>query len=134
MSESPLKTPVQFLPGVGPRRAALLEKLDLQIAEDILWFVPRDVLDLTHVVSPADLTADTVHTVKGKVTDLEGRKLSGGRTMSTVLFDCGEGYVRASWFNQPWVLQRARPGDVALLSGKCKKRMGRWEFSHPRLQ
>jgi ATP-dependent DNA helicase RecG len=134
MSDSPLKTPVQFLPGVGPRRAALLEKLDLQIAEDILWFVPRDVLDLTHVVSPADLTADTVHTVKGKVTDLEGRKLSGGRTMSTVLFDCGEGYVRASWFNQPWVLQRARPGDVALLSGKCKKRMGRWEFSHPRLQ
>lgn len=144
MADSPLMTPVQFLPGVGPRRGALLEKLGLKTAEDVLWNVPRDVLDLSHVAAVDDLTADAVHTIKGRVVDLEQRRLSGGRTMATILFDCsdssgrdglgGDNYIRGVWFNQDWVLKRARPGDAALISGKCKKRMGRWEFSHPRLQ
>lgn len=134
MPESPLETLVQFLPGVGPRRGALLEKLGFRTAEELLWNIPRDVLDLSQTASLNDLTAEAVHTVKGRVTDLEQRKLSGGRTMATILFDCDDGYVRAVWFNQDWVLKRARPGDTALISGKCKKRMGRWEFSHPRLQ
>jgi ATP-dependent DNA helicase RecG len=134
MADSPLTTPVQFLPGVGPRRAELLEKLGLQSAGDILWNVPRDVLDLSQIASLDDLTPDTIHTVKGSVVDLEQRRLSGGRAMAMILFDCGDGYIRGVWFNQDWILKRARPGDAALISGKCKKRMGRWEFSHPRLQ
>jgi ATP-dependent DNA helicase RecG len=134
MAESPLLTPVQFLPGMGPRRAELLAKMGLVTVEDVLWAVPRDVLDLTKVVTPDQLVADAVQTVKGRVADMDSRKLTGGKLLSSVLFDCGKGFVRGVWFNQEWVLRRMRPGDVALVSGKCARRAGRWEFSHPRLQ
>jgi ATP-dependent DNA helicase RecG len=134
MAESPLLTPLRTLSAVGRRRSELLAKMGLVTVEDVLWAIPRDVLDLTKVVSPSQLVADTVQTVKGRVADLESRKLTGGKLLASVLFDCGEGFVRGVWFNQEWVLRRMRPGDIALVSGKCTRRAGKWEFSHPRLQ
>ena len=38
-----LATPVQFLKGVGPQRAELLERLGLHTARDVLFFFPRDL-------------------------------------------------------------------------------------------
>ena len=134
MHDDPLQTPVQFLPGVGPRRAGLLEKISLRTVEDLLYLLPRDVLDLSELTAPANLQADRLQTVRGSVVDLDGRSLSGGRTLSAVLLDCGGEYVRGVWFNQKWVLQRFQPDETVLFSGKPKRKSGRWEFTHPRIQ
>ncbi len=56
-ADSPLQTPVQFLKGVGPDRARLLANLDLVTVEDLLWNLPRDVLDLTNVRIPGQREA-----------------------------------------------------------------------------
>ncbi|MBI4056450.1 MAG: ATP-dependent DNA helicase RecG [Elusimicrobia bacterium] len=37
-----LKSPVQYLKGVGPRRATTLAHLHIQVVEDLLFHVPRD--------------------------------------------------------------------------------------------
>lgn len=132
--ENPLETPAQYIKGVGPQRAELLEKLGLRTAEDILWYLPRDVLDLTEVRKPAQLKENKLQTVRGAVVDLDGRDLSGGRTLVSVLIDCGGEYVRANWFNQPYMLKKFQPGTTVLFSGKPKRRGGRWEFSHPQVQ
>lgn len=134
MSENVLTTPVQFVRGVGPERAALLEKLGLRTVEDLLFNLPRDVLDLTDVRSVADLEEDKLQSVRGKVVDLDGRELSGGRILSAVLLDCGGAYVRGVWFNQSWVLRTYNVGKVLLFSGKPKRHGGRWEFAHPKVQ
>ena len=42
-----LATPVQFLKGVGPARAELLERLGLHTVRDVLFFFPRDYQDLS---------------------------------------------------------------------------------------
>ena len=42
-----LATPVQFLKGVGPQRAALLERLGLHVARALLLFFPRSYQDLS---------------------------------------------------------------------------------------
>ena len=134
MDQEPLKTPVQFLRGCGEQRAELLKVLGLHTVEDLLFFLPRDVLDLSHVTPPAELTDDTVHTVHGTVVDVDGRNLSRGRTLSSVLLECGDDFVRGTWFNQAWVLRRFQHGMQVLFSGKPKRRSGRWEFSHPQIQ
>jgi len=134
MNDDPLQTPVQFLPGVGPRRAGLLEKLGLRTVEGLLYLMPRDVLDLTDLTTPGNLQDDRLQTVRGSVVDLDGRSLSGGRTLSAVLLDCGGEYVRGMWFNQKWVLKKFQSGETVLFSGKPKRKSGRWEFSHPRIQ
>lgn len=134
MPEISLETPVQFLRGVGPRKAELLGHLGLFTVADLLFFLPRDVLDLTHVSRVTELAEDKLVTVRGRVVDRDARVLKQGRSMTAVLLDCDGQFLRGVWFNQPWMLQKFRDGDIVLFSGKPRKRAGRWEISHPQIQ
>ncbi len=134
MSDDPLQTPVQFVKGAGPKRKLLLERLGVNTVEDLLWYLPRDVLDLSHVTAVGNLTENELQTVRGQVIDVDGRKLSGGRNMSAVLLDCDGENLRGVWFNQRWVLSEFRNAGTVLFSGKPKRRGGRWEMAHPRVQ
>ena len=134
MTDNPLQQSVQFLPGGGPQRAELLAKLGVRTVEDLLWHLPRELLDLTDVRLPNQLVEGELQTVRGVVVDMDARQLSGGRTMTAGLIDCGQDYVRGVWFNQAWMYQKLREGQNVLFSGKPKKQQGRWEFAHPRIQ
>jgi ATP-dependent DNA helicase RecG len=134
MSDDPLKTSVQFVRGVGPERARLLANLGIVTVEDLLWYLPRDVLDLTNVCRAADLRAGELQTVRGTVVDIDGRTTSVGRSLVDVLLDSDGIYVRGVWFNQPWMIHKLHGGESVLFSGKPKRSEGRWEFSHPRVQ
>ncbi|MFK7817748.1 MAG: ATP-dependent DNA helicase RecG [Planctomycetaceae bacterium] len=133
-NETGLSTPAQFLPGAGPERAVLLERLNLHTAQDVLFNMPRDVLDLTDVRLVQNLEADVVQSVLGSVVDRDSRSLSQGRTMTGILLDCDGQYLRGVWFNQPWMLRKYADGQLLLFSGKPKRRGGRWEMSNPRVQ
>ena len=61
--EDPLLSPLQFVTGVGPKRADLLAKLELHTVQDLLWYLPRDYLDLTDVRSVSQLEKDKVQQV-----------------------------------------------------------------------
>ena len=133
--DDPLDTPVQYVRGCGPRRAALLAKLDLHTVRDLLFLLPRDALDLSVAAAPAELTADAVHTVRGVVSDCDARPTRGGRTLVKALVETpGGGFVRASFFNQPWMRKKLPPGQTVLLTGKPKRYDGAWEFSSPQVQ
>jgi ATP-dependent DNA helicase RecG len=134
MSDDPLQKNVQFSPGVGPQRAELLAKLGIRTVEDLLWHLPRDLLDLTEVRRSRQLVADELQTVRGAVVETDARELKNGKTLAAVLLDCGDGYVRGVWFNQPWMRQKFQPGQHVLFSGKPKRHQGRWEFAHPAIQ
>ncbi|WP_278467827.1 ATP-dependent DNA helicase RecG [Gimesia maris] len=134
MTASPLETPVQFLNGVGPDRGELLGKLGIQTVEDLLWHLPRSVLDLTDVRPVNELEEDQPASVCGKVVDLDARTISRGRTITAILLDCGTGFLKGTWFNQPWVIKRFFQGQLLMFSGKPKRRSGKWEISHPQFQ
>lgn len=134
MTEPSLDTPIQFLQGVGPERAELLVKLGIETVEDLLWHLPRSVLDLTDVRPVNELEEDQLASVCGKVVDLDARTISRGRTISAILLDCGTGFLKGTWFNQPWVIKRFFQGQLLMFSGKPKRRSGKWEMSHPQYQ
>jgi ATP-dependent DNA helicase RecG len=131
--EDPLQTPVQFVPGVGPQRAALLGKLGITTALDLLLHVPHSVNDFTDMRPPTRLEKDLEQSVHGRVVDLDLRNLSKGRTLVGILLDCDGHFVRGTWFNQPWMLKKFHDDDHVVFSGKPKRASGRWEFSNPRI-
>lgn len=133
-AEDPLQTPLQFITGVGPRRAELLAKLELKTVQDLLWYLPRDYLDLTDVREISQLEADRVQSVQGRIVDLDYRQLTKGRVLVAALIECGKGYLRGAWFNQPWMFKRFRAGELVVFSGKPKWHQGRWEISSPTVQ
>lgn len=128
-----LAMPVQFVRGVGPARAALLAKLNLLTVIDLLFNIPRDVLDLSDVRDPSHLEADVFQSVRGSVVETDSRPTRTG-SMTGVLIRSGDDFVRGLWFNQPWMYRKFKYGDSVLFSGKPKRNKGRWEFNNPHTQ
>ena len=133
-AEDPLDTPVQYVRGCGPRRAALLEKLEIRTVRDLLFLLPRDVVDLSVAASVEELDAETVHTVRGVIVDTDARPTRNGRTLVKSSIETSSGRVRASFFNQPWMRKKLPPGARVQLTGKPKRYDGAWEFSSPQVQ
>jgi ATP-dependent DNA helicase RecG len=129
-----LHTPVQFLKGVGPARAELLRRLDLETTADVLFYFPRDYQDLTDLRSIADLEPDKLISVRGVVEEIELRNTGPGRSLLGVLLRDGRLYLRALWFNQPYMQEKFSRGQEVLLAGKAVLHGGRWEMVHPRVQ
>jgi len=129
-----LATPVQFVAGVGPRVGPLLHRLGLYRASDLLFFFPRDYEDLTELRQIGQLEEGKLQTVRGTVEDIEFRALSGGRCVLGVSLRCEDGYLRAVWFNQPFMQERFAYGQHLLVSGKPRYRGLVWEMAHPRVQ
>jgi len=129
-----LSTPVQFLKGVGPERAKLLGRLGLRTARDLLFSFPRSYQDLTDLRPIERLTEDTPVSVCGVVEEVEMRNTGVGRSLLGVLIRQGTQYLRALWFNQPYMRERFVVGRRVMLSGKARLNGFRWEMTHPRVE
>lgn len=129
-----LATPVQFLKGVGPQRAELLERLGIRTASDALFFFPRDYQDFTDRREVADLEEGKLQTVRGRVEEVELRGAGIGRSILGVLVRSERGHLRAVWFNQPFLREKFAVGQQVLVSGKPKLRGLVWQMQHPRVE
>ncbi len=129
-----LGTQVQLLPGVGPARGEMLKRLDLHFARDLLFFFPRDYQDMSVLHSIASLEDNQPASVCGIVDEIDLRNTGVGRTMLGVLIRQETDYLRAVWFNQPYMRSKFNVGARVMLSGTPKAKGMRWEMSHPRVE
>jgi ATP-dependent DNA helicase RecG len=129
-----LSTPIQYVKGIGPQRAALLERLNLRTASDLLFHFPRDYRDASQLVPISQLREHETASVLGVVAEIDLRNTGPGRCMLGALIGQDKEYLRAIWFNQPWVQHRIAVGDRVLLIGEPRFNGGRWELVHPRLE
>ena len=96
MSDLRLNSPLQFLKGVGPRKAVALEKAGLVTVRDLLYYLPRSYLDRTNVIPIADLRVNEPATVVGEV-KMHGLLYGKGRRYEVTLQD-DSGAVTLLWF------------------------------------
>ncbi len=129
-----LSTPIQYVKGVGPQRAELLARLKLRTAGDLLFFFPRDYRDASQLVRISQLREHETASVFGVVQEVDLRNTGPGRCWLGALIRQDNEYLRAIWFNQPWMQQRLIVGDPVLLIGEPRFNGGRWELVHPRLE
>ncbi len=125
---------MQFIKGVGPRKAVLLEKLRLTSIEDCLYFLPFRYEDRTQFKKISQA-------VPGEYVTLTGEVLSSGtifmgrrkRIFETIVQD-ETGVIRAKWFkfNEAYMKEKFQTGQKIILSGKpnINKRSG-LEIVHP---
>ena len=132
--EQDLLTPVQYLKGVGPTRAEILAKLGVKTARDVLFFFPRDYHDLTELRRLQDFEEGPVLRFVGTVEEIDLRDTGTGRSIVGVLVRQQYDYLRAVWFNQPFVAKQFQRGQRILLTGTARLRGFRWEMHHPRVE
>jgi ATP-dependent DNA helicase RecG len=130
MTYAQLDRPVQFLKGVGPRRADAFKKLGVGTARDLLRHVPRRYDDASTIQPIASLKVGMDATAVGRVrTKGVIPTRSGLRIFQAVLQD-DSGYITCSWPGQPWLERKIRDGDELLVTGPVKHFHGRQ--LHPR--
>jgi ATP-dependent DNA helicase RecG len=128
-----LATPVEFVRGVGPERAALLRRIDVRAVGELIFLFPRDYQDLSDRRAIAELDEDGMQTVRGEVVEVDARSSGFGKSQVGVLVRQGNDYLRAIWFNQPFMRDKFREGQHVLFSAQPRLRGGRWEMAHPRV-
>jgi ATP-dependent DNA helicase RecG len=125
VSYSQLDRPVQFLKGVGPKRADSFARLGIRTARDLLYHVPRRYDDASTVTPIGRLDVGMDATALGRVRSkgvIPTRK--GLRIFQAVLED-ETGMITAAWPGQPWLDRKLREGDRVLVSGPVRFFHGR---------
>ena len=120
-----LETPIEFLTGVGPRRAEALRRLNVFTARDLLFHIPHRYEDASTVSQIARLRIGDDATVIGTVISkgiLPTRK--GLRVFQAVVQDAS-GLIEVGWPGQPWLDRQIQKGDQLLLSGPVRFYHGR---------
>jgi ATP-dependent DNA helicase RecG len=120
-----LEMPVQFLKGVGERRAQLLRKLGIETAGDLLRHVPHRYEDASTIAPIVSVAPGMDVTVMGRVISkgvIPTRK--GLRIFQAVVQDAS-GLLEVSWPGQPFLDRTIEKGDVLLLTGPVRFYHGR---------
>ena len=125
MSLTHLDRPVQFLKGVGPKRADALARMGIAAARELLYHVPRRYDDASTIepISRLEVGMDT--TAVGRIRSkgvIPTRK--GLRIFQAVLED-DSGMITVAWPGQPWLDRKFRRGDVLLVTGPVRFFHGR---------
>src|SRR2546426_5663092 len=117
--ESPLEPfgRLQYLPGVGPGRAAALERLGLVTVEDLLRHYPRTWLDARRFVRIADLAPGELLTVEATVRSGAAVRTRSGRTDFVAALEDGSGTLACYFFGQPFLARTLRRGVRVVVSG-----------------
>ena len=118
-----LDDPLLSLNGIGPRRAADLERVGLRTVGDLLSRFPLRYEDRSTFRDMATVGEGEVATVCGTVVScgLRLTRRPGFKIFSAVVRD-GSGTLRVSWLNQPFMTDVIHRGAVVVLFGEVTRR------------
>lgn len=128
-------TPIEYLKGVGPQRAALLNKeLNIFSYGDLIQHYPFRYEDRTRFYTIGEIH-DDMHAVqlKGKVT---GKELigAGPKRRMVCYFQDSTGQIELVWFQGiSWVADKVRVGGEYVVFGKPNKYGSHYSIVHPEL-
>ena len=107
MSAPILDTELTYLPGIGPKRAELLQKeLGLKTWGDLLYYFPYKHIDRSRLYRTSELTSDMPFVqIRGQFISFE--QMGEGRKKRLIgHFTDGYGWVDCVWFNsQQYILK-----------------------------
>jgi ATP-dependent DNA helicase RecG len=116
-----LASALQYLKGVGPRRAADLQRAGLHTIEDLLYRFPIRYEDRGHFQTIASLRPGVTASIVGEVVSGGVRPTRRPRfRIFELLVRDGTGSLRAIWFNQPFLADVFHPHQRVILFGKME--------------
>ncbi|SCM56395.1 ATP-dependent DNA helicase RecG [Petrimonas mucosa] len=128
-----LQTDIQFVPGVGPKRAGILNKeLDLFTLGDLLRYYPYRYIDRSRIYYIHEIDGSMPYIqLKGRITAFE--TFGEGRKRRLVAhFTDGTGFIDLVWFQGiRYVENRYKVNQEYIVFGKPTLFNNRWNIAHP---
>jgi len=131
-----LETDIKYLPGVGPKRAELLNKeLNIFTFYDLLYYFPYKYIDRTRFYKISELDPDLPYVqVKGMI---KGYYTEGYRAGKRLIADFGDdtGTIKLVWFKgSKWITGNYVPGVEYIVFGKPGVFNGMINIIHPEIE
>ena len=112
---------VQFVKGIGPKKAKLFEKLHIRTLRDALETYPRDYEDRTVLTRIADLGAEDKYAIRAVVgTEPKVSRIRKGLTLAKCMIFDESGSLPVTWFNAPYVVAQLRVGQEYVFYGRVQ--------------
>ncbi|MFN8161431.1 MAG: ATP-dependent DNA helicase RecG [Solirubrobacterales bacterium] len=122
-SPSRLSRPLTDLRGVGPGLAAAAGEAGIHTIGDLLERIPHSYRDRRSPRPVSELRVGEEATVRVEVRSARLRRpRRRGLTVVTAEVADESGSLTATWFNQPWLVERLRPGTRLLAFGVLDSR------------
>ena len=122
MKSVDLETPVQFLKGIGPRRAEMLAAHGIRTIGGLLEYLPFRYEDRSLFRSTTSLRAEEWVLIRGRVSSVSGTDgFRRGLSITEMLVRDEHGSVRVKFFNQPYLRRLYTVGTRLALFGQVKQ-------------
>ena len=126
-----LSKEIQYIKGVGPARAAALNRLDIRTVQDIIYYFPRAWVDRSDIKPINLVRLGEKETVKGVVTTKETKRVRANLRLTQVLIQDDKGYIVGVWYNQPYMEKVFKKGDTVIFHGRVEMFRGNFQMSTP---
>jgi len=136
MSYTFLETPIEYLKGVGPKRAEVLKKeAAVYSFHDLLTYYPFRYIDKSKLYLIKDIKSDAAYVqLQGEIRDTQ--MIGGGRAkrMTAYLYD-PSGRIELVWFKGfKWLKGKFIPGITYTVFGKPSVFNNKFNIAHPEVE
>ena len=120
--------PLEFLHGLTTYDRRALKKLSVSNMGELLEILPRRYDDYTRLLPIAEIPTGVPVTVRGRIASIaKAPTFRKSFVMIKAKLEDESGSIGITWFNQPWLTSKLKPGDEIFVSGAVtiRPRMGR---------
>ncbi len=129
---------IQYLSGVGPKRAESFNRIGIKTVEDLLYYFPSKHLDRSNILSSAKVLQHLINgydgevTIVGKVTDVDSINY-GRKQIFKVRFKDNSGTFECVWFKGIKYFKTLFKEDeyYAISAKPVLTKYGNLQFTHP---
>lgn len=133
MADLTLDSPVQYVKGAGPVRAAVLAQAGINTVGDLLKHLPRDYQDVPELLEIAELREGCQATVFGVIDKINFRRFGRVPRLDIELSD-SSGSCRVVWFHGGYLRKRLEVDQKLLVWGKVSDYDNILQFANPQLE
>ncbi len=128
-------TPIQFIKGVGEKRAKLFSKLEVESLYDLIHLFPRSYTDFTAIKPISKLTPGEVSCVRASIgAPVSKAVIRQNMTIfKTLAFD-ETGVLHITIFNNKFLAEALEEGEEYFFIGKVTVSGGHFEMSSPLIE
>lgn len=136
MVNKQLQTPIQYLHGIGPQKASILQKeLNIHTIEDLLRYYPYRHVDRTQIYAISQVNPNLPYIqVKGQITAFETFG-QGRKTRLVAHFTDGHSFLDLVWFNaSKYIINTYKTYTPYLVFGKPQQFGNKINIPHPEIE
>lgn len=136
MSYNFFQTPIEYLKGVGPKRAELLRKeLNIVTFQDLLQYYPYRYIDRSKFFKVREIVSDAAYIqLRGYISNVQIVGQKRGRRL-TARFSDDSGSIELVWFQGiKWIQDQFKPDVEYVVFGKPTLFNRKYNIPHPEVE